>query len=457
MNTSVADLPSDWDDITDAALADVQSQHFGSGSPQPELESASCVTEKLSIIKKSNERLAAMCTQEPAHVSSPRKRRRPGLGRNPMERFWRTHLAVTQVCSQTWCELQVAYGFELPHVLRGQEERPEMKAGADIHLMREKEVQQVVPVPVLTREDRQAITFLNILSMIPALQSGLRVRELPVLGVLEGVFLMGVVDELTYSEKGELVLKELKTRTSHTLPGPAQVKGHRLQVQLYKLLFDSLVRGDLRRDDIIAHLRLRPERALGKGVLEHAGRLSLQVKTFGDLLDLLLLNLQYCELPPIDRLTLEYCHQGPETPVIGSQDVPFAEPQVRAELRHYLSYWTGHREPRGVDIEEAWKCRSCVYRQHCEWRLEEGPDMMTTPTKKTAAKPDNPILATPSNTMQATSSRTIQATHSNPVEATLSNTLLDSPSNTMQAVPSNTKQDISSDPPDMCSVTTGND
>ena len=49
-------------------------------------------------------------------------------------------------------------------------------------------------------------------------------------GLLEGVFLEGVIDELHYGERGELVLSELKTRSLDTLPGPAQVKGHSLQV-----------------------------------------------------------------------------------------------------------------------------------------------------------------------------------------------------------------------------------
>ncbi|KAJ8367895.1 hypothetical protein SKAU_G00079230 [Synaphobranchus kaupii] len=415
MNTA-AELPGDWDDISDAELVNIQSEHLGSATRQPLPDSESDVTGKHSdTMKRGDDRLTAVCAMEPGHAGSPRKRRRPGLGRNPMERFWRTHLAVTQVCSQTWCELQVAYGFEIPHVLTELEERPEVTAGASIHLSREMEVQKVVAVPVLSREDRQAIPFLNLLSMIPALQAGLRVRELPVLGLLEGVFLMGVVDELCYSEKGELVLTELKTRRVNTLPGPAQVKGHNLQVRLYKLLFDSLVRGDLKRDHVISHLRLRPEQALGRGVLEHAGKLSLQVSTFGDLLDLLLLNLSYCELPAVDRLSLEYCHQGSGAS-IGTRDVPFAEPQLREELRYYLSYWTGHREPRGVDIEEVWKCNTCPYKEHCEWKLEEGSaDMVTTPTKRTITHHTLPqdtghaqqdTLTTPTNQTQDTHSVT---------------------------------------------------
>ncbi|KAJ8392150.1 hypothetical protein AAFF_G00079560 [Aldrovandia affinis] len=346
MNASAAELSDDWGDISDAELLNMQSEYLGTALPLPLADSGSKVAKELdSTGKRVEPKMAAVCAEEPGHSASPRKRRRPGLGRNPMERFWRTHLSVTEVCGQTWCELQVAYGYELPHVGRIKEESAEVKIGASIHLIRELEVHKVVEVQVLSREDRQAVTFLNLLSMIPPLQAGNLVRELPVFGLLEGVFLAGVIDELHYSEKGELVLNELKTRRDNALPGPAQVKGHSLQVRLYKLLFDSLVRGDLKRDHVITHLRLRPGRALGAGVLEHAGKLSIQVSTFGELLDLLLMNLSYCELPPIDRLSLEYCHQG-SAMHIGTQDVPFAEPQLRVELRNYLSYWSGHREPR---------------------------------------------------------------------------------------------------------------
>ena len=58
-------------------------------------------------------------------------------------------------------------------------------------------------------------------------------REFPVFGVLEGVFLMGVIDELSYNKGRELVLSELKTRKEMSLPGKAQVKGHHLQVPIF--------------------------------------------------------------------------------------------------------------------------------------------------------------------------------------------------------------------------------
>lgn len=62
------------------------------------------------------------------------------------------------------------------------------------------------------------------------LSLGQCVREFPVFGVVEGVYFKGIIDELSYNQKGELVLKELKTRRHDSLPGAAQALGHRFQV-----------------------------------------------------------------------------------------------------------------------------------------------------------------------------------------------------------------------------------
>lgn len=56
------------------------------------------------------------------------------------------------------------------------------------------------------------------------------VRELPVFGVIEGVFVSGIIDELRYNTKGELELNELKTRSRPFMPGEAQRKKDHFQV-----------------------------------------------------------------------------------------------------------------------------------------------------------------------------------------------------------------------------------
>lgn len=136
---------------------------------------------------------------------------------------------------------------------------------------------------------------------------------------------------------------------------------------LYKLLFDALVRGEVKKEHILKHLKLRAYLPLGTEVIAHASNVGINVVTLGELLDAFLLTLSCSDLPCVDVLQLEYCHQGSSN-VIGTVLVHFDESLLRAELQGYLEYWRGQREPKGVDIEEAWKCTSCVYEDICDWR-----------------------------------------------------------------------------------------
>ncbi|XP_076138278.1 exonuclease V [Alosa pseudoharengus] len=289
---------------------------------------------------------------------------------SPMERFRRRHLSVTLLCEQSWCEMKVSFGLLRPLVKLKEMKKPEVKAGTTIHLRRQLEVHNIVPIQAQSREDSEAIKLLNVMHMVSLLQEGQCVREFPVYGVLEGVFLMGVIDELSYNKEGELVLSELKTRKDMSLPGEAQAKGHHLQVGLYKLLFHGMVNGTVKRSDIIRHLKLEPKQVLGTGVLNYAGSMGMEEGIFGGLVDMVLKTLTSAKVGDIQRLRLEYIHQESGM-TIDTKDVECDEAVLRGELRDYLDYWTGQREPRGVDIEEAWKCKLCPFEKSCHWGKDE--------------------------------------------------------------------------------------
>lgn len=51
-------------------------------------------------------------------------------------------------------------------------------------------------------------------------------------------------------------------------------------------------------------------------------------------------------------------------------DSYFVEPEILNEyLRETMQWWKGEREPQGVQIEEAFKCRTCEFVEDCEWRV----------------------------------------------------------------------------------------
>ncbi|XP_041052832.1 exonuclease V isoform X2 [Carcharodon carcharias] len=287
--------------------------------------------------QSSNQQNVSEQESDPLCEGSSAKRRKCD-GRIPLERFGRKHLSVTDLSRQAWCEQQVVYGMELPHIQQLRDEVPVVKAGSCLHLAR-----------------------------------GERVRELPVFGELEGIFVVGVVDELCYNSKGELELRELKTRGQRTYPSAAQKKSHHLQVSIYKLLFEAMIKGQLNKDTITHHLHLRTDQPLGSEIRVHAQKVGFTINTFGDLLDLMLLNLTYTEIPSIDTMKIEYCYQA-DASVIGTEEVSFEEEWVKSELKHYSSFWKGQREAKGVDIEEAWKCRSCDFADICEWRRSKAEE-----------------------------------------------------------------------------------
>ena len=58
--------------------------------------------------------------------------------------------------------------------------------------------------------------------------------------------------------------------------------------------------------------------------------------------------------------------------VLGTEIVAFDEKEVKGQGQHYVAYWMGGRAPQGVDVEEAWKCRTCDCVDICEWRRGRG-------------------------------------------------------------------------------------
>ncbi|KAJ6657864.1 hypothetical protein lerEdw1_001784 [Lerista edwardsae] len=302
-------------------------------------------------------------------MSETGKRKRD---QTPLEAFRLRYLTVTQITAQVWCEQQMVFKREIPD-LQVPEAAAVLDAGKSIHLARELEDHDLVTVCITSREDSWAIRLFNLLLMIRDLKGGRRVREFPVFGVLEGVFVVGIIDQLSYTAKGELELHELKTRKEPSMPSAAQKKRDQFQVCLYKYIFDAMVQGQLTQDSFSQHLHLRPNQALGPHVQEQVRNAGFTASCFRDLLELTFLNLTLSDIPIIDRLQIEYIHQETSA-LLGKELLAYNKDTMSFKLQYFLAYWKGQRDPKGVDIEDAWKCRYCVYSDICDWRLQKSPE-----------------------------------------------------------------------------------
>lgn len=140
-------------------------------------------------------------------------------GQSPLERF-RTApqkpLSVTDLVSPSWCELQYWYSL----TTHGRKRRtPAMRQGSAVHKVLEEQVYQTVAVDVQTREDHWGLKLWNVVQGLRTLRATGMTRELEVWGLVDGVVVNGVIDELSLTcadpeAEARLVAAEHKSRPS---------------------------------------------------------------------------------------------------------------------------------------------------------------------------------------------------------------------------------------------------
>ena len=67
-------------------------------------------------------------------------------------------------------------------------------------------------------------------------------------------------------------------------------------------------------------------------------------------------------------------------------DFPISKQALEAYLSKYMAWWRGERKARGVDIEEAFKCKSCEFAADCSWREGMDQELITKARQKTWAR-----------------------------------------------------------------------
>ena len=115
-----------------------------------------------------------------------------------------------------------------------------------------------------------AVDLLNTYMKLASIREGNYGREIKIYGAplnqIPNVIITGIIDQIQYCTiDNSLVVLELKTRSSHTLPGEAQKRSHYLQLMLYKMLLDSWTQGQVNYRNIMYQLELKPARRLSNG------------------------------------------------------------------------------------------------------------------------------------------------------------------------------------------------
>ncbi|KAL2635259.1 hypothetical protein R1flu_006738 [Riccia fluitans] len=276
-------------------------------------------------------------------------------------------LSVTDFTASEWCEKQVEFSMT-----RGKPEAtPAMKAGTVRHVQLEVEVVTRVEIEIRTKEDAWATRLLNFICGSRQLLSEGLTRELPVLGLLAGTWVVGIIDEIRLVEKDGQeypLLVDTKTRRRKTPPAEPQKRNARLQLMSYKYLWDSMVETGLPFDSFFQHFGLRPHQKFCSDVRQHASSFyqDSEILCLQDLLPQI--TNEVVNYPrSLDSLLLRYEWQADES-LLGEDEFDYEHDWLMEKWQWHLEFWKGRRQAALVPDDESWKCRHCPFVEICKPR-----------------------------------------------------------------------------------------
>ncbi|KAL0729443.1 hypothetical protein Bca4012_025536 [Brassica carinata] len=248
-------------------------------------------------------------------------------------------LGVTDLTGTEWCEKQM----ENVLCLGRRKVSKAMKLGQARHLELEEEVVKRVRVKVESNEDKWALKLLSSIAGVNQFLFEGRTRELLLVGFVEGQWIVGIIDEVRKasaedsSDTGPL-LSDTKTRVRDTLPAEPQRRNGRLQVMLYKLLWDTVVKEEFPATRI-------PAQTLEEIVRYYES--TFKMLTVAN-----------------DQLLLRYEFQKDRS-IIAEIRFTHDPEWVMSKYKEVIEFWRSEREAEYTPEEERWKCRYCQFAKSC--------------------------------------------------------------------------------------------
>ena len=273
-----------------------------------------------------------------------------------LDKYSLSHINVTHVSQQFWCERQVELSLAFP-----KEDTAETIAGKEIHRDLLLELASETEVRTMTRDDAIYVLMLNISNGLEQLLAEGITRELYVFGKAAGFPIAGIVDEISLKE-GRIIILDHKTRLKPSLPPPPSVRPTEVQLMLYHKLLEDLVRGNYSYEDFVLDAKLESPGNISaelKEQLEQAGMHVTEVsveKLARGVFD------AFRRLPPLsDFLIARYIHQGTGDH-IGDKAILYDPGLIEEKLAHAEEFWAGRRKSVKAGFREKWKCNYCEYR-----------------------------------------------------------------------------------------------
>lgn len=215
----------------------------------------------------------------------------------------------------------------------------------------------------------------------------------------------------THGKPRMIYLTDIKTRNSPNVPRPSQMKQTQMQLMMYRRLLLDLAANTVDPSIIFERYDVDPDKPFSdtfiasmgsidfssqpsstnrsdehndandefftpessqqqpqdplEEVLAHTTLTSLWAHMIAEFARTISVNISSSNVSHL--LTAEF-RNSTTGHVIGSRSFGFDERELGPYVEGVMKWWRGEREPRGVEIEDAVKCRWCEFAEGCEWR-----------------------------------------------------------------------------------------
>ncbi len=276
------------------------------------------------------------------------------------------NLSPTKIADQFWCEMQLHLRLHL-----GLEPTEVMITGNKIHRSLEEELGPVIEVVTTTLEDNIIAYILQIYTKLKTLESKGITRELPVIGELNNLPVLGIIDQLTIEttdDTKQLLITDYKTRKSKKAPSYEQKRRNRIQLQIYWYLLNELIYGKFTIEKFKEYFQMSEnitpsEELLAqlsddlKELLNEYSPYQLLEKSFS----------MYVTLPKLSHnLEAIYLHQEDQS-VVHSDRTLYHEESFEVDMDWALGYWLKDRNPS--ESQQRWICNYCQFTDKCTYFL----------------------------------------------------------------------------------------
>jgi len=202
----------------------------------------------------------------------------------------------------------------------------------------------------------------------------------------------------------KVYVTDVKTRNySKTIPNSeTSLRGTYYQISLYHRMLSLLASNSVSPDRVFERYNVDPKATLSDSFIAQIGSLNQTPSSSADshstsapsssnqdnLSELLAHNtlekmwslMQHdfsLSIPMTDSqssmgeiLRAEYRTAG-DGAVIGAKTFAFDDKKLDLYVKDEMGWWKGQRATKGVDIEEAFKCRICEFAEICTWRIDK--------------------------------------------------------------------------------------